>query len=110
MRVPPASRMEAALEDLEKLHDLLEKVGSECDEKQNEYDSAYSRAIAKAKGSNEASRKAEAFLSCEDISHELTILRGKKDRIERKIRSTIEVLSTLRSLNVNTRVLTGDAA
>ena len=105
MRVPPASRMEAALEELEKLHDLLEKIGSECDEKQNEYDSAYSRAIAKAKGSNEAARKAEAFLSCEDISHELTILRGKKDRIERKIRSMIEVLAVLRTLNRNERTV-----
>lgn len=106
MRLPPADRMEAALEQLEALQALLEDVGTDADQNRNLYDSAFSRALLKAHGGNAESRKAEAYLACEDLAHDLKVAEGKLDRVKMRIRSNHEVLNTLRSLNLNQRVVT----
>lgn len=103
MSLPPGARMEAALEELENLHDLLEKIGTEADVIRNAFDSAYNRAILKAHAKNAEGRKAEAYLACEDLAQEVRILEGKLDRIKAKVKSNHEVLATLRSINANLR-------
>lgn len=106
MRNPPAERMEAALEQLEALQELLELVGTEADDMRNQYDSAFSRALLKTHGGNAESRKAEAYLACEDLAHDLRVSEGKLERVKMRIRAAHEVLATLRTLAVGERQLT----